>query len=111
QIDALIEMARHFYDAWDGGRVEEFLADADERLAKLGTAAAARPGAARVRAASQELAADTAALHPDTWDKAESSYKGALGLFEADPKVGPGGGLALARVHRKLAALKVVQND
>jgi hypothetical protein len=111
QINALIEMARYFYDAWDTGRVGEFLKDANERLARLSTAAAARPEAARLRAASVELAADANAIYPQTWDQAENSYKRTLALFEAYRKVGPGGELGLARVHRKIATLKVVRND
>jgi len=111
QIDALIEMGRHFYDAWDTQRVEEFLKDADERLAKLSRGGAARPEAARLRAASRELAGDKDAIYPQTRKRAEQSYLQALDLFKLYGKIGPNGGLALARVHRKLATLKMVEGD
>ena len=111
QIDALIEMGRYFYDAWDTQRVGEFLNDADERMAKLSRAEAARPEAARLRAASRELAGDKDAIYPQTRMQAEQSYLQALDLFELYRKIGPGGELALARVHRKLATLKMVEDD
>ena len=111
QIDALIEMGRYFYDAWDTQRVEEFLKDADERLAKLSRAGAARPEAARLRAASRELAGDKDAIYPQTRKQAEQSYLQALDLFELYRKIGSGGELALARVHGKLATLKMLEND
>jgi hypothetical protein len=111
QIDALIEMGRYFFDAWDTQRVDDFLKDADERLAKLSSAGAARPETARLRAASRELAGDKDAIYPQTRKQAEQSYLQALQLFDAYRKVGPGGELALARVHRKLATLKMLEDD
>jgi hypothetical protein len=109
--DALIEMGRHFYDAWDTLRVCEFLKDADERLAKLSTAGAALPDASRLRAAARELAGDNYALHPDTRKRAEQSYLQALNLLGRHRKIIAGGELALARVHRKLATLKMMEDD
>ncbi len=111
QIDALIEMGRYFYDAWDTQRVDDFLKDADERLAKLSSIGAARPEAARLRAASRELAGDKDAIYPQTRPQAEQSYLQALDLYELYRKIGAGGEVALARVHRKLATLKMVEND
>jgi hypothetical protein len=111
QINALIEMGRHFFDAWDTQRVGDFVKEADERLGKLGRAGAARPEAARLRAAARELAGDKDSIYPQTRKQAERSYGQALGLFERYRKTGSGGELALARVHRKLATLKMVEND
>jgi hypothetical protein len=111
QVEALEEMARYFHDAWDGQRVIQFLTNVDERLRVVSPAGAATPEFMRLRAGRLEIAGDKDADDDRFYDAAARKYNDALELFDQYQKIKSRGGLASARVHRKLAALRIAQED
>src|SRR5262249_5191870 len=58
QIDALEEMARYFYDAWNYGLAEQFLQDADDRLRQVSAAGRSLPEFTRLKAGRLEIGGD-----------------------------------------------------
>ncbi len=111
QVDALEEMARYFYDCWDGLRANQFLQDSDERLQRVSSGAASSSEFTRLRATRLEIAGDLDMDDDRRYASAASEYDQALGLFENYRKTEGKGGLANARVHRKIALFKVLQHD
>jgi hypothetical protein len=110
QIKALEDMAHYFYDSWDGQKAKATLKQAHERLQHLNSTAIATPSANLLQATQQEIAGDIDANDARDYGNSEREYLQALHLFELNGK-SQGGAIACARVHRKLAALKIAQND
>ncbi len=111
QIDALEEMARHFYESWDGERVVDFLNHADERLKRVGAQGMASPKYIKLEAGWQEIAGDHDADDSRNYANAEREYQQALTLFDQYRAADPAGALDSARLHRKLAAIKSIEGD
>ena len=111
QVDALEEMARYFYDSWDGGKAFRFLRAAEDRLQRVAPAVAATPEGIRLGAIRREIAADLDANDDRNRADALRQYNEALELFETYGKSAAEGRLASARVHRKLAALEIAKGD
>jgi tetratricopeptide (TPR) repeat protein len=108
QIDALVEMARYFYDAWDPPRTQQFLKAATDRLAQVHSADPSE--FVRLSAGLKEITADLSADDDRAYEVAVRDYNEALELLKgraADRKFQ----IALARVQRKLAAVKWAQGD
>jgi len=111
QVSALEEMARYFYDAWDGENVGKFLQAADERLRRVSSSGMASPEFIRLSAGSHEIAGDRWSDDDRDYARAVGEYEQALRLFEVRRAAESEGALASARVHRKLAALAVDKQD
>src|SRR5262249_11922062 len=54
QIEALVEMAHYFHDAWDARRVILFLKEAEERLGTISPASVTRPEFTKLQASRLE---------------------------------------------------------
>ena len=111
QVDALEEMARYFYDCWDGVQARKLLQDLDERLQGVSSGAASSSEFTRLRATRLEITGDLDMDDDRRYTSAASEYDQALGLFETYRKTDTKGGLASARVHRKIASFNVLQHN
>ena len=111
QVDALEEMARYFYDCWDGVQARKLLQDSDERLQGVSSGAASSSEFTRLRATRLEITGDLDMDDDRRYTSAASEYDQALGLFETYRKTDTKGGLASARVHRKIASFNVLQHN
>jgi hypothetical protein len=81
------------------------------RMRQVSPAGATTPEFTKLQAGRMEIAGDQDADDDRNYNAAAREYGEALELFEQYQKNGSKGELASARVHRKLAALKIAQED
>lgn len=111
QIEALEEMARYFFDAWDTARTQDYLREINGRLTQIHGTGAQGPKLAKLFAGVSEIAADTDAEDDRNFEKAVREYNEAIGYMGKAGVADREFQLLGARLKRKLAAVKSAQGD